>query len=303
MRWQVKAAVQNVASLGPRSEQLNYLLQRSKGSFPVSDKQIRLHFGEANRHVARYEQHTGRAAAEARLYEFGAGWDLIGAVSMWMLGVERQTLVDLEPHVRWDLARHSLERLAALHEELETSAARALRPLDTTPITSVAELESRLGVSYHAPRDARATGFDRGSYDFITSTFTLEHVPAVDIAAILRESVRLLDPGGVVSCSIDMQDHYSFIDPSICIYNFLRYSDRTWRLVNSPLHFQNRLRAREHMELFRGAGLEVVVADAHQPTDEQRQALRALRLNSRFERAFTHDELAVMALDVVAAAR
>jgi len=239
MRWQVKAGIQNVVSLAPRREQLNYLLQRSKGSFPVSDTQIRLHFSEASKHVARYEHHTGREAAEARLYEFGAGWDLIGAVSMWMLGVERQTLVDLEPHVRWDLAQHTLQRLAALHNELQTTAGRVLRRLDTTPITSVAGLESRLGVSYHAPRDARATGFDRGSCDFITSTFTLEHVPGDDIAAILRESVRLLDHGGVVSCSIDMQDHYSFVDPSISIYNFLRYSDRAWRWVNSPLHFQN----------------------------------------------------------------
>jgi len=113
----------------------------------------------------------------------------------------------------------------------------------------------------------------------------------------------LLDHGGVVSCSIDMQDHYSFVDPSISIYNFLRYSDRAWRWVNSPLHFQNRLRARDHIELFRSVGLEVVATDAHQPTDEQRQALRVLPLDDRFKRAFTLDELAVKALDVVAAER
>lgn len=300
MRWQVKAGIQKLVSFAPRSEQVNYLLQRANGSFPTSDEQIRLHFGQASKHVAMYEDHTGREAADASVYEFGAGWDLIGAVSMWMLGSDRQTLVDLEPHVRWELVQHTLERLSLLHEELEHAAARPLRRLDTTPITSHAELESRLGISYHAPRDARATGLGAGRYDLITSTFTLEHVPAHDIAAILRECAHLLGPGGVVSSSIDLQDHYSFADPRISIYNFLRYSDRSWRFVNSPLHFQNRLRVRDYLALFGGAGLNVIEADAEHPTDQQRQALDELPLYDRFRRDYTLDELALKALHVVA---
>ena len=50
------------------------------------------------------------------------------------------------------------------------------------------------------------------SVDFVSSTNTLEHIPATDIGPILAECRRLLRPDGVVSCRIDMRDHYSYFD-------------------------------------------------------------------------------------------
>jgi Integrase core domain len=96
------------------------------------------------------------------------------------------------------------------------------------------------------------------------------------IVAILRECGRLLPPKGVLSCSIDLQDHYSFDDPRISVYNFVRYSPRTWRLVNSSLHHQNRLRAPDHIALLRRAGLQVIDVRAEQPAPEERLQLAGM---------------------------
>ena len=73
--------------------------------------------------------------------------------------------------------------------------------------------------------DARASGLHAGCVDIITSTNTLEHIPPGEIAAILRECARLLREGGLMSSSIDLQDHYHWFDKNISVYNFLRFSD------------------------------------------------------------------------------
>ena len=120
-----------------------------------------------------------------------------------------------------------------------------------------------------------------------------------NLAAIFRETRRLLRSGGAFSCRIDLQDHYAYFDRSLSRYNFLRFSDGKWRLVNSPLHFQNRLRSPDYLRLVREAGLELVSERPSGPSDAGRAELRALPLADRF-RGYSEDELGVTVLSFVA---
>jgi SAM-dependent methyltransferase len=167
-------------------------------------------------------------------------------------------------------------------------------------VHDLAGLERRFGIRYLAPRDARATGLPSASFDLVSSTFTLEHVPARDLAAIFPECARLLRPAGVMTGSAGMEDHYAFDDARISVYNFLRFSERRWRLANSPLHYQNRLRARDYLELVRAAGLDVLAADTVLPDAARRRALDALPLAEPFASGYTRDELAPTELFLVA---
>jgi SAM-dependent methyltransferase len=295
VRWQLKAAIQRVLSAVPRGAEVNYLLQRHvTHGLPASDWHFSRHAAEAVRHLDAYERHAGapRPTGELDAFEFGAGWDLIGPLSLWALGVERQTLVDVYAHVRWELVNDTLARMHRRHDELAALAQRPLRRVDPEPLSDLAALERRFGIRYLAPCDARATRLPPASFDLITSTFTLEHIPAADVAAIARECARLLRPGGVLTGSVGLEDHYAFDDPRISVYNFLRFSERRWRLVNSSLHFQNRLRARDHLRLVRGAGLAVHEHDAVLPDRLRRSVLDALPLAEPYASAYTRDELA-----------
>jgi len=163
----------------------------------------------------------------------------------------------------------------------------------------VSELEERYGIRYLAPCDARDTGLPEGSVDFVSSTDTCEHIPGDDLASIFRESYRLLRPGGAFSCRIDLQDHYAYFDPSLSRYNFLRFSDRTWSVFNSPLHHQNRLRSPDYLQLVRDADFELVVERPSGPSNKGRLELRSLPLAERF-RAYSEDDLGVTVLSFVA---
>jgi SAM-dependent methyltransferase len=302
MRWLAKAALQRALGVLPQGERLNYVFQRHVlHSFPVGDASLRQKFTRAANHLAVYEEHgPGVPAADATFFEFGAGWDLAIPLAFALLGVGRQVVIDIRPSARVELLSETLAGYDRLRPELEEIAGRSLRDL-RGPVASVAELETRFGIRYLAPCDARATGLPAGSVDFVSSTDTCEHIPAVDLAAIFAECRRLLRPGGAFSCRIDLQDHYAYFDRSLSRYNFLRFSDRTWALVNSPLHFQNRLRSPEYLRLVRDAGLELVVENPSGPSEQGRTELQALPLAARF-RDYSVDDLGVTVLSLVARA-
>lgn len=154
------------------------------------------------------------------------------------------------PRAREPHTQPSQEEPARTHACREPSRARP-----GPPLRSRAELETRFGIRYLAPCDARATGLPSASVDFASSTSTLEHIPEPDIVPILAECRRLLRPDGVLSARIDMRDHFAYADPGVSPYSFLRYSPRVWRLLNSRLYFRNRLRLPNHLRLIEAAGI------------------------------------------------
>lgn len=293
MRWLAKAALQRGLGALPQGERLNYVFQRRVlRSLPAGDDALRQKLARARQHVGAYGEHgPGTPLADACFYEFGAGWDLAIPLAYAMLGVGRQVLVDIRPSARVELVNDSIASLERLRgDDLPTLGG---------PISSLAELEPRFGITYLAPCDARATGLDAASIDFVSSTDTCEHIPGDDLAAIFRECFRLLRPVGAFSCRIDLQDHYAYFDRSLSPYHFLRFEERTWSLVNSPLHFQNRLRAPDYELLVRDAGFELPVWRPSGPSEEGRTELRTLPLAERF-RGYSEDELGVTVLSFVA---
>lgn len=303
-RWLGKAALQKGMSALPAAESVNYLFQRHVShSLPASEVAFRRKFDRAVAHLHAYEEHDpSRPIGEAVVYEFGAGWDLTVPLAYWSLGVDRQILVDIHSNLRLELVNGTIERLRRSQAELEEATGREVRAPGDSGVTAAVELEERFGIAYVAPCDARATGFDADSVDLVTSTNTLEHIPADDIGPILVECGRLLRPDGLMSSRIDLTDHYSYFDRSLSPYNFLRYSDRTWRWLNSRLLYQNRLRRPDYLRLFAGAELEVVAETPSGPKDGELERLRELELAPRF-RGYALDDLAVQALVLVARPR
>jgi SAM-dependent methyltransferase len=284
MRWLAKAALQRGFGALPQGEQLNYVFQRRVlRSLPAGEKALQQKLARARQHIEAYREHGPRTPLEdACFYEFGAGWDLAIPLAYALLGVGRQVLVDIRPSARVELVNDSIT-------SFELGA----------PVASLDELEPRFGIRYLAPCDARDTGLPEGSVDFVSSTDTCEHIPGEDLGAIFRESYRLLRLGGAFSCRIDLQDHYAYFDRSLSRYNFLRFSDRTWSVVNSPLHHQNRLRSPDYLRLVRDAGFELEVERPSGPSEEGRAELRSLPLAERF-RPYSEDDLGVTVLSFVA---
>lgn len=284
MRWLAKAAVQGGLSLVPGGRRANYFMQRNVSKrLPRRDADFDFHAATAARHLAALERvRPGAERAALRCYEFGAGWDLIGPIAMWALGVEHQTLVDIEPNVKLELVNDTIPRFAKHLARLEQALQAPLRAPDPTPMASLGELAPRFGITYLAPQDARELPLPAGSVDFVSSTFTLEHIPPGDIAAILRETRRVMTPEGVISSLIDMQDHYNYIDSGLSVYNYLRYPAWRWRFLNPSLQPQNRLRHSQYLRLFDAAGFEELSDEPVRPSPDDLRELRQMRRAPEF---------------------
>jgi hypothetical protein len=87
---------------------------------------------------------------------------------------------------------------------------------------------------------------------------------------------------------IDMSDHYAQFDQSISTYNYMKYSERQWRLFNNKLQYQNRLRITDYRDIHHVTGFEIL--------DEQNlsgslDALSAVKLAPQFESISQEDLL------------
>jgi SAM-dependent methyltransferase len=300
VHWLVKRGLQNVLGALPASESANYLFQRHvTRRLPIGDPGVAQKFRRARAHLSAYEEHgPHRPLAATVAYEFGAGWDLAIPLSYAALGVGRQVLVDIRPNLRLELVNATLSSLARRRETLSEETGRPLRDLGAPDVGSAEELRARFGIAYRAPCDAAATGLPARSIDLVTSTNTLEHVPREAIGPILREAARLLRRDGVMSFRIDMQDHASYVDPRRSPYDYLRYSDRAWRILSPKLEYENRLRLSDYRTLFAEAGLAIVDESVTRPRPEHLAALSQVPLAPRFRR-YAPEDLAARALEVV----
>ena len=225
MNWKIKAAIQLCLSKYTFGERLNYLLQRYvTRSLPGSDTCFLSQTSTARKHMEIANKYCSRPIKECVFYEFGAGWELIIPLAFYTFGVENQILVDIRNLLRSNLINSTIEKFQRMGSNLGLD--REPHHFLPSGCSLLLPLSKYYGIKYLAPYDARNTGIDACSIDFITSTNTLEHIPPKDIQMILKECHRLLKDDGVMSFFIDYSDHYSHFDRTITVYNFLQYSEK-----------------------------------------------------------------------------
>jgi len=291
MNWKHKALLQFVFSNVSFGETLNYFFQRLvTKSLPTNDARLASKVSFAKDHIDVCRKYFVRPLEKAIFYEFGAGWDMIIPFVFYALGVETQILVDVRKLLRPKLVNHTIKQLQQIGLQIEL-----LRKPDyflDEGMNFLPSLKNLYGIEYRAPCDARHTGLKSESIDCITSTNVLEHIPSGDIEAILIECHRLLKNDGLISFRIDYQDHYSYFDSRISVYNFMQYSDKNWKIFSPALQYQNRLRHRDYLHLFRKAEFEVVEEQCTEGTAADLEIIKMLRLDERFKE-YSLEELAV----------
>jgi hypothetical protein len=300
--WYLKAAAQDILSLLPRSYRWNAILQgRITESPALSDELLRRKLVHLARHVDAYMRLGEPARFPFTALELGTGRYPIVPVGLFLCGAEKVVTVDIHPLLNAERTRATLRAYLAKAERCELEA--ILPRLDATRLAqldsalslhslSASEILLSLGIVARLG-DIRSTGLESDSIDLIVSNNTLEHVPANVLSGAFAEFRRLLRAGGIMSHGIDLSDHFSHFDPTISPYNFLRFSTRLWRLFNSGLAYQNRLRYSDYRALHESSGFEVVDSLARAPrAAELIKLLVSVTLADEFVR-YSADDLAI----------
>ena len=294
MSWKHKAFLQQIFSLIPFGEEINYWCQKKltkslPSDFSVFIKKIK----EAEKHIEVFNKYNYcQKNEDVIFYEFGAGQDLMIPLIFYSFGISRQILTDIRSLARIELINHTIKQFTKINFDNIKIKRTPNQYLDgKTKKECLFQLKQYYGIEYLAPCDARNTHLESSSINFITSTNTLEHIPRQDIQAILKECHRLLKPNGIMSFIIDYQDHYSFFDKNISVYNFLRYSDFTWKIFNPSLHYQNRLRHKDYLNLIKSAGFTILEEHLNKITEDDIKKIKKINLAKIFKEKYKLDEL------------
>lgn len=299
MNWKCKALLHLTFSNIPFGERLAYLSQRYvTKSLPVSDDKFVSVVSIAKQHLDAFQKYGHRPLDEARFYEFGAGWDMMGPLAFYAFGVKRQILVDLRHLLKCNLVNDTIEKFQRVKLELALLKTPDRQLFNVSPMGVSLSLKQYYGIDYRAPCDAGNTRLPSGSLDCISSTNTLEHIPKEDIRLIFTECHRLLRPDGLMTFLIDYQDHYSYFDKGISVYNFLQYSDKAWAFFNPALHYQNRLRHRDYLDLLNEGGFDLVEEKRKEGTETDLKNLEKLHPEKGFKK-YSLTELAVRNAHIV----
>lgn len=294
MNFVYKCWLQRLFSVIPRGEKFNFLFQKYvTRTYPQSDKAFITVLKWAKQHFDNLIKYGQSDPNSATYYEFGAGWDLINPIALSLLGIQTLNCVDIRQLVFPELLNDTISRLHKLKGQagFDYSVPQGVPLADKSNFRDI--LEKYFRIDYSAPMDARATRFEDDAIDFIVSNATLEHIPGDDIVKILNECHRISKDGAIVSCLVDYQDHWSYFDGDISRYNFLRYSPCKWRRYNPSMHYQNRLRHKDYLEIISKTAFEVLEADATLATQDDLDLLRNMKIDSCFLDNYTLEELGV----------
>jgi len=251
-KWILKALIQKMISFLPYSNRLNFWFQKNitKG-VELNDE----HFNDKLVHCFDHLQLLDNPDNSICL-ELGTGWYPIVPIGLFLSGVKKITSIDIDPlcnkerflitinkFVEWRKTGRLENYLSNIDEKRWEILTNFSSQNSLVEITKKINLNLIVG-------DARRINLDNNSVDFICSNNVFEHIHVDILEDIIIEFRRVLKLGGVMSHFIDMSDHFAHNDSTISIYNYLKFNDKTWKLIDNSVQPQNRMRICEYSKLF-----------------------------------------------------
>jgi len=264
-KWVLKAVVQKGISYLPGGHKINYLFQKyvTKG-VNLSDEYFFDRLSHAREHLDNYEKLIGTASLNNTL-EIGTGWYPVVPISLFLYGANNINTIDISPLLTKESLKIALTRFVNISDNGELNRYIKVSPerlailkklyneYDGLPMN---EILATLKINY-VIKDARATGFADKYFDMVSSNNTFEHIYPSILEGILKEFKRVTKSGGLMSHSIDMSDHFAHFDKAISVFNFLKYSDKQWELIDNSIQPQNRYRINEYKDLYKKLGIPI----------------------------------------------
>ncbi len=299
-KWMIKAAIQKTIGVLPQSHRWNRLFQR------YLTKGLRLHPGAfqdkvvaARSFLEHYRSMSRSPRPDPTVLEIGTGWFPVVPISLYLCGASHIRTYDINPllepltlrqTVRMFLDADKEGRLqqllpAVLPERLSHFRDWAEKWSALSPRAMLELLNIHLHIG-----DARQSGLPAGSIDFFLSNFCLEHIPDEIQRGLWAEFLRLSNRNSVMSHRFGIKDQYSQVDDSITSYNYLRFSEKQWKIFNNPMSPQTRLRVSDYRRIFKESGFEIV---QEINIDGSLEELRSVPLAEEFKKYSEADLLVI----------
>jgi SAM-dependent methyltransferase len=217
-----------------------------------------------------------------RILELGTGWLHWEAITLRLFYDIKAVLFDVWDNRQLGGLKNYIRQLRdMLGSGFELSAGELKRARgliqQIVEVESFIDLYNLLGFEYAIQSSGSLKQFSSGSFQLVVSGGVLEHVKRAALPTLIRETERVLKPGGWAVHSIDTADHLEHYDRSVSPKLYLTFSDETWiRRFENEVQYINRMQRGEWLDLFCSAGFELTDEETH------RIDISALRLADRY---------------------
>ncbi len=272
--WRIHFAANCVKAAVPFKDELR-ALKALYTPQTVSDYHIKVIEGAVTQ-VATLRR-LGVDPAGKRAMEMGSGWRPVMPLIYRLAGAEHVWLSDVERLLHPRALQATVTFVRAQRERIIPALGITNEAFDAVLANELAgdlsAMLKTLGLSYIQVTDGWS---DVPPVDIVFSHTTLEHIPPAVLRKIFEDARGVLRPGGVMSHGVDHTDHRSHRDPGLSPIDFLRFSDRTWRLLCvDPQDYTNRLRHSDYVRLFQDTGYDLL---HEEPTANDKMAADARKL-------------------------
>lgn len=205
-----------------------------------------------------------------RILEPGTGWLHWEALTLRLFFDVEAVLFDVWDNRQLGGMKNYLRQLGpTLNEGYGLSAAELKRAHSliqaVLKVGSFAELYKLLGFEYLVESSGSLAMFQDNSFQLVVSGGVLEHVKREALPTLIRETHRILKPGGWAVHSIDTSDHLSHYDSTVCKKMYLSYSESAWRRCwENEVQYINRVQRGEWLDLFKSNGFELIEKEDRQ---------------------------------------
>jgi len=263
------AAALKCFSASPSMRRLYRRVGNLAGNRRRGTEQIPWYYLERTKRMLRLQKEYTLLRSGDRIIELGTGWlhwealtaklffDIQGVLfDVW----DNRQLTALKNYVA-QLTPILLEgKLGISNDELERaqSLLQAIAKID-----SFEDLYRLLDFEYVIESSGSLKQFPDNSLQLVVSGGVLEHVKREAVPLLLKETLRVLKPGGWALHSIDIEDHLAHYDRKVSKKMYLAFSERTWtHLFENKVQYINRLQRGEWLALFNAAGFTLVEEDS-----------------------------------------
>lgn len=259
-KWYLKAIIQKFISFLPLRNRINFFFQKyvTRG-VDLNEQHFFNKFDHLCDHLEHFQQVTGRENLQGiSCLELGTGWYPIIPLGYYLKGADKVYSVDISAHLTPATFLRCLEEMERYEDRIRESLGtidenrwqllqEIRRNYDT--YNTQAEIYAQLDFG-PIVADARQLQLEDNNIQLISSNNTYEHIYPEVLGGIIQRMWALLAPGGIMSHFIDMSDHFAHMDRGIDIYNFLRFSEKQWDLIDNRIQPQNRWRLQHYRELY-----------------------------------------------------
>ena len=294
MHWKLKSMIQRSVALLPSkmSYQVYYLIQRNMGGLRVHNPRSRL---TAAVNICKQIIAQGQDPLDKIFFEVGTGRVPNIAIAYWLIGAKKTITLDINPYLKEELLRESLNYMQKHTEDIQNIFGPLLIKERFFKLMCLVKENHQMNVSdvfdlckieYLAPGDASCTYQPSESVDYHTSYTVFEHIPLKVLESILKEGNRIIRKNGLFIHTIDYSDHFSHSDHRISAINFLQYSDEKWaKLSGNRYMYMNRLRHDDFVRLFESSKQEVLDVKCHPYNKRVNKLLRnnSIQLDKKFK--------------------